>query len=365
MYKKPLIIAATSARAYAQAAVACGYEIITLDTFADVDTQQVATQTFKVKMRENGVDEGDFKRVFTQINLNEIDGFLYGSLFDAVPELLAWVAQRVPLIGNVPEVMQAAKDFSFFKLLDELKIAHPEVRLTMPDEPLNWLCKQIGGNGGTHIRPAIKRKKSGYFQREVTGEPISMLFVADGKKAHKIGFSQQFVAPMAELPYRFAGAVSGVNLPISAEQQFGQAAQQLTTVLELRGINSLDAMLDGETLWVLELNPRLSATFELYPNLFAAHLQGFAGDLAGFSPQFKSSCAQLILYANEALEIPSNFAWPEWAGDVPSTESGASSAKIEQNAPICTVLAEAENAESAQALVFQRAKNLREMIFYD
>jgi predicted ATP-grasp superfamily ATP-dependent carboligase len=362
VYKKPLIIAATSARAYAQAAVTCGYEVIALDAFADRDTQQVTKQSFKLKIHDWQLDAEDFKRVFTQINLDEIDGFLYGSLFDAVPELLAWVAERVPLIGNTPEVMRAAKDFSFFKMLSDLQIAHPEVSLEIPKDPANWLCKRVGGNGGTHIRPASQCNSADYFQREVTGEPISMLFVADGKKAHKIGFNQQFVAPTAELPYRFAGAVSGVNLSVSTEQQFGQAAQQLTTVLGLRGINSLDAILDGETLWMLELNPRLSATFELYPNLFATHLQGCASDLKEFLPQFKSSCAQLILYADEALEIPSNFAWPKWVSDIPAIELKVGDAKIAKNAPICTVCAKAENAESAQELVFQRTKMLTEKI---
>ncbi len=374
MSKKPgfkkLIIAATSARGYVQAAAACGYEVIALDAFSDADMRHVATQTFKLKVSEQGVDADDFKRVFVQINLDDVDGFLYGSLFDAEPELLTWIAARVPLIGNAPEVMKAAKEYHFFKLLEDLKIVHPEVRLEFPRNPLDWLSKRLGGTGGTHIRPSSQSISSDYFQKKRAGKPVSMLFVADGKTAKQIGFNQQFIAPTADMPYRFAGAVSGVTLPAQAQQQFCHAAQQLTAALGLRGINSLDAILDGETLWILELNPRLSATFHLYPNLFPLHIQGCAGDLAGFSLQFKSagvelSSAQLILYADEAVEISFDFVWPDWVADIPSAMDKASSVKIVQYAPICTVLAEAPSADSAHALVLQRAQKLRGMLLYD
>ena len=372
MPKKPgfkkLAIAATSARGYAQAAVSSGYEAVALDAFADADTLRIARQAFKLKMHAQGVDAEDFKRTLAQINLDDMDGFLYGSLFDAEPELLSWVATHVPLLGNMPEVLEQAKGFGFFKLLDVLNITHPEVRLDVPEDAADWLSKKLGGSGGTHVRPANQGEVGGYFQKiyyqkKMAGKPVSMLFVADGKTAQLIGFNQQLVAPFADMPYRFAGAVGGIDLPAQAQQQFCYAAQQLTTAMGLRGINSLDAILDGETLWILELNPRLSATFHLYPNLFTAHMQGCVGDLTGFSRQQAPAKAQLILYADGAAEIPMDFAWPDWVADIPSVADKVSSVKIAQNAPICTVLAEAENAGSAHALVLQRAQKLREMIY--
>lgn len=367
MATKKLIVAAASARGYAQAAAACGYEVIALDAFADADTQAVCAQTFKLKFNDNLVDIADFKRVFTGLNLAKIDGFLYGSLFDNCPDLLAWVSERVRIIGNAPEVLKHAKDFSFFALLDDLNIAHPEVRLSPPKVLEDWLSKQIGGTGGTHIKLAHQAglhfaNPSDYFQKKQAGTSISMLFVADGKIARTIGFNQQFVAPTVELPYRFAGAVSNITLQPNIHAAFEHAAQKLTKALSLRGLNNLDALLDGENLWILELNPRLSATFDLYENLMPLHLQGCASDLAGFLTQNKTSKAQLILYADDPFEIPADFAWTSWAADIPSAEGSVSSVKISANAPICSVFAQADNAESARTLVLQRAQKLREML---
>lgn len=361
---KKLIIAALSARGYAQAAKDCGYEVITLDAFADADAQQVAAQTFKIKMNAQGVDAADFKRVFCSINLDEVAGFLYGSLFDNCPDLLAWVADKIRLVGNSPQVMQAAKSFDFFKLLDQLKIQYPEIRPN--DEILkngeNWLAKQLGGTGGTHVKSAKSANSGDYFQRKIDGKSISMLFVADGNTAHLIGFNEQLLAPTAEFPYRFAGAVGGIALPLNIHAAFEHIAQQLTSALNLRGINSLDAILAGETLWVLELNPRLSATFHLYENLFSLHIQACAGDLKRFSMQKNISKAQLILYADKAIEIVAGFAWPSWVADIPAVDAIKFNVKIEKNAPICTVLAQAQTAELAHGLVLQRADKLREML---
>jgi uncharacterized protein len=352
-------IAAPSARGFAEAAVACGHTVIALDAFADVDTKRVASQTFKLKFNENIVDQADFKRVFSRLNLVEIDGFCYGSLFDNCPDVFGWLAHRIRVVGNAPEVMRLAKSFEFFNLLDDLNIQHPEVSLQMPGNHAQWLAKQLGGSGGTHIRSAQQVKDGHYFQRKVVGTPISMLFVADGKTVKTIGYNQQFIAPTIETPYRFAGAVGSVSLQPNIHKDFEHAAQQLTSALNLRGLNNLDAILNDDGLWILELNPRLSASFNLYENLFKLHLSGCAGDLADFKSQQHTSKSHLILYAEEALEIPANFAWPNWAADIPSTES----AKIALDAPICSVFAEAQTAEAASNLVQQRAEKLRGMLY--
>ncbi len=363
---KKLIIAATSAGSYAQAAVASGYEVIALDAFIDAETRAIAKQVFRLKVDNFALDEGHFKQVFSEIDLSNIEGFLHGSLFDSCPEALDWVAKQLPVLGNPAEVLKQAKDFSFFALLDSLNIAHPKVQASFPDNPEHWLSKQIGGCGGLHIRPAglsaTHDCDKTYFQQKMTGTPISMLFVADGGKAHLIGFNQQLIAPTESLPYRFAGAISNITLQPNTHNTFGRAAQKLTNALHLRGICSIDAIVDGESVRLLELNPRLSATFHLYENLLSLHLQGCAGHLPNVTVKANISHAQLILYAEKALDIPKNFAWPTWVTDIPTAESDSSGVKIDQSMPICSVLASAESAELAQTLLLQRAEKLTEML---
>jgi len=366
--KEKLIIAAISARGYVQAAYEQAFRVITLDAFADVDTQVLAEQCFKVKFGENGVDEVDFKHQFSQIEIDDDCCFVYGSLFDTKPALLTWVATRVRVLGNSAETLQIARSFDFFRLLDDLSIVHPEVQLNVPDDANNWLAKSLFSTGGAHVKPASVYKDGDYFQRKIEGVAVSLLFVADGKAATVIGFNQQFCAPTLEMPYRFAGAVSNVVLPLQVQQQFVEAAGKLTAALGLKGINSLDAVLEGEKLWILELNPRLSATFNLYPNLLQLHIGAISGEFVKVSNEFdlakmSTSKAELILYADQVLNIPVDFSWPDWVADIPSFEN--ESIKIAENEPICTVFAEAQDASAAQQLVLQKTKILKRELLHD
>lgn len=346
-----------SARGYAQAAAACGYEVMTLDAFADADAYSIAKQAIRLKFTEDGLDFAEFKHLFSMLDFSNCAGFLYGSLFDNAPDLLAWVADCMPLIGNAPAVMRAAKQFDFFALLDDLSIQHPEVSRTKP----LGLIKQLGGTGGTHIQTCLsdKLRHTQYFQQKITGTPVSLLFVADGKSAQTVGFNLQLLAPTEKTPYRYGGAVSQYPLPHSTQQAFTSAAQKLTQTLGLRGCNSLDAVFDGEDLWVLELNPRLSASFHLYPNLMPAHLQGCAGSLPPL-PTSNHAVAHRVLYAEKEMVIPTDFAWPVEVMDIPNTVAGESGVKIAQNMPICTIGAEAETAETAYTFAINQADKLRQ-----
>ena len=356
---------ALSARGYAQAAVACGYDVITLDAFADSDTCSVAKQAFKLKFREDSLDITEFKHLFSTLDFSNCAGFLYGSLFDDLPDLLAWVADCMPIIGNAPAVMRMAKQYDFFALLDDLAIKHPEVSR----KKQLGLIKQLGGTGGTHIQTCLadsaglsnKLEHTQYYQQKIEGIPVSLLFVADGKSAQTVGFNLQLLAPTAKIPYRYGGAVSQYPLPHSTRQVFESAAQKLTKSLSLRGCNSLDAVFDGQDLWVLELNPRLSASFHLYPNMMAAHLQGCAGS-ASRLPIYNHAVAHYVLYAEKEMVISADFAWPVDAMDIPSTIAGQSNVKIAQDMPICSICAEAETVEAALKFALQRANELRQCL---
>jgi predicted ATP-grasp superfamily ATP-dependent carboligase len=136
----------------------------------------------------------------------------------------------------------------------------------------------------------------------------------------------------------------------------------LTTALSLRGLNCLDAVLEGDNLWILELNPRLSATFQLYPNLLQAHVQASFGELLDL-PKYKSTRAEFVLYADEKLNIPADFIWPDWVADIPYTQKNI--VTIDKDEPICTVIAAGKNAATAYQLLIERVEKLKGKLFHD
>ena len=361
-----MLIAAISSRPFVKAAVTAGYAVVALDVFADVDTQRSAEQVYKIDYANNGFDAKHFEATLDQIDTSDMQGFAYGSGFEAQPDLLACVAKHLPLIGNAPEVVRKLKDASyFFGVLDSLAIPHPEVSFSLLANAEGWICKEDGGSGGAHVLNAVTNQdlpKGQYFQRVIDGTPISMLFAANGTEIKVIGFNQQWVAPIAGKPYRYGGIVGNANLPLAIKQSLQEAAKKITMAFGLRGLNSLDVIWQSGQYWVLEINPRLSSTLDLYQskgsNLFALHVQAVSGDLSRFPVISSRSKARNVLYAAQDVVISEDLVWPDWVADIPMALT-----EIPQHQPICTVLAEADLAVEAQALVVERLDQLSALLF--
>lgn len=339
--------------------------MIALDVFADTDTQRYASQVFKIPYADGGFVAEEFEAVLDRLSLQDVTGIVYGSGFEAQPDLLTRIEQRLPVLGNKPIVVRNLKRaLQFFTLLDALHIPHPEVSFTPLENNTGWLQKHAGGSGGTHVLPAPARvapQKGYYYQREVEGAPASMLFLANGSSIRVIGFNQQWVAISRSMPFRYGGIVGHAAFSADIKQQFMQAALKLTSAVGLRGLNSLDAMIENGKISVLEINPRLSSTFDLYQspmcNLLDLHVKACGGELGDCTQIPTVAKARHVVYASNDLVVSGDVQWPEWVADVPMPHSA-----IATDNPVCTVLAEAADAVTAQAMVLQRKASLDEMI---
>jgi len=339
--------------------------VTALDVFADADTKQAANEVFKIGYDNGGFVSGDIEAVLNSHDLSGYVGFVYGSGFETQPALLESIASQLPLIGNKPIVVRNLKRaLQFFTLLDALKIQHPEVSFKPLQNSEGWLQKNAGGSGGMHVVSAtsgVDLPKSCYFQREIDGVPVSALFLADGLQAKIVGFNQQWVNPAHGMPFRYGGVVSQADLPAAVKSQLVEYAQKLTSAVGLRGLNSLDGVMVGDQLWVLEINPRLSSTFDLYQsaqaNLFDLHVNACLGKPIVWPDFPKRAKAREIFYAPTDLDFYEQINWPEWVADIPVQHS-----QIAAENPVCTVLAEAESAVVARELAATRSHELKNII---
>jgi predicted ATP-grasp superfamily ATP-dependent carboligase len=364
---KRLIVAAASARPFVLAAKASGREVIAADVFCDEDTRCNAMEAVRLDYRQGGFDEDDVRHKIFPL-LTQGTDFVYGSGFETQPQLLDGIARRCRVIGNRADVIRTAKDPGlFFSCLESLGLPFPETVSHPPANADGWLSKRIGGSGGTHVS-RILGGESRYCQRMVPGRPVSLLFLAGGMHAAVVGYNEQWLAPTPHAPWRYGGAVSQAELPQAVKTGMFAAARQLTMELGLRGLNSLDCMVDGDQWWILELNPRLSATFALYDaascgaRLFEAHLRAGAGEEGTLADDqlglpAEMARAHLIYYAPFNVRVPVDMQWPGWAVDRP-----APGTMITADEPFCTVQAAAELAAEAVALAHRRAGQLSQYI---
>ena len=356
------------------------YIVSAIDAFADKQTLTLADKVMVVDYDEHGFNAAAMLSAVNSLRVKQYVGFIYGSGFEEQPELLQQLEQILPLIGNSVSTVQAVKSVKFFAELDSLNIKHPNIYDALPVNATNngaensgYLKKFAGGCGGTHISVAETAHKLApdyYFQQHIFGLAVSLLFIANGKEIVVIGFNEQWLNPTKTMPYRYGGAVGNIALPIEVQQQLIEAAQKITRQFGLIGLNSLDAIIDktasqNDVAHVLEINPRLSATVDLYEeaNLIDLHVRTILRHALKYSELpvvikvSKQSKAQAIVYAEFDLQVPAQFDWPDWVVDTPYYADD-SDINILAAEPICTVIAHANNADDAKHLAQSRVKIL-------
>lgn len=356
-----------------------------IDAFADVQTTKLAERVIAVAYDQSGFHADDLLAAIDALDLSDFAGFVYGSGFEAQPKLLSAIAERLPLIGNTPDAVAAVKNpANFFAALQQLHISYPAVSYTLPGNPsCPYLVKAVGGSGGMHIADASHHEQLGdhqYYQQKIDGTPISVLFLSDGRNITIIGFNEQWLSPSIESPYRYGGAVSNVDLPSNVQEVMTDAARKLAQRFSLRGLNSLDAIIDAESgrVSVLEINPRLSATVDLYrgaePNLFGLHLKACRHQLDREQVDLKpvdlkqgqisfrhvECVAHAIVYARHKLVLPFEFSWPDWVTDTPVPHRDG--CVILTGEPVCSVLAVADDAQSAKKLAQARVEMVQNLL---
>lgn len=355
-----VIVVSASARALVRSARRAGLCAGAIDAFGDVDTRAQA-ERWRL-LPADGDGRIDSRALLAALDAIAPEGaaVIIGSGLEAAPHVVDAVAARYELAGNGAAVWRRIGDpRGWFDLLPQLGIPHPEVRWSAPRDPAGWLCKRAASSGGRGVRAAaeIGRTKGaghgGYFQRRVEGLVASMLFLADGGQARCIGFNRLLTAPAAAAnPFAWGGAVRPAALAPDLQAQVEAAATALTRALDLRGLNGLDFVADGRTWHLLELNPRPTATVELWdvdpmPPLLDLHLRacrGAAVDGSAIAAGRRATAARAlaVAYAPAALRVPRDPSWPDACRDLPRPGS-----RLRAGDPLCTVHAAAATAAGA------------------
>jgi predicted ATP-grasp superfamily ATP-dependent carboligase len=354
-----ILIAAPSGRALAAAARRAGYRPFLADFFDDSDTRGFCAAN---RLIAGGLDTG-FEGESLIGALTELAkeatpcGFVYGAGFEDRAELLELVAQRWTLFGNSPGVVRSVKDpVRLAELCATLNIPHPKISARIPRNGRHWLVKSAGGSGGSHVAPAGALRAEGekiYFQRIAAGEPVSILFLGDGAKARVVGLSRQWAAPAPGEPFRFGGCLRPAGLSPGLETRLRRAAELITAACGLRGLNSIDFLVEGSEYTLLEVNPRPGATLDIFEDrdgsLFRAHMESCRGRLPRRPLEFSGAAAAGIAYARGEISSMPAIDWPNWTSDRQKARSA-----LRPYDPLCTIKARAAMPPRARALVDAR-----------
>ncbi len=366
---RPVLIVSASGRAMAASATRAGIPVVVLDLFDDLDTRAIALASRACANARGGFSRG--KLLAAVKELMPVGGYhacVVGSGLEGRPALLRALTKELPYAGNTPPCVQAVKEpRRFFPLLDELAIPHPEVRFSVPSAAQPWLSKRIGGAGGGHVRRASKgwpASEKRYFQRYQAGRVMSVLFLANAQRASLVGFSEQWPEALSvHREFAYGGAASVQDVPDAIRANVESMVERLVRATGVRGLNGLDFLLHGDQPYVIELNPRPTATIDLHDErvsggLLQAHLDACQGNLPRALLPARKSRAHAVLWAPDTFRVDEGTRWPEWVTDVPLPGS-----VILARGPICSIHAVEDSSALAREQLRRRTSELCSMLW--
>ena len=351
-----ILIIANSGRMLAQAAFHANFKPLVIDLFADLDTQEYAEDFIKVPNLSVGDIALATELFATKYAVKQV---IYGSGFEKYPESLAYVAEHLTVLGNSVDSFVASQDKQrFFAILKQLDIPYPAVCFTKP--PLTkqgWLIKPLHGQGGVGIKHYSNTEvdEPVYWQKLITGTSHSVLFLANGVNAQIVGFNTQWVDETNNTEcFIFSGVINQADLLVAHQELIAQWLQKLVPIFTLKGLNSLDFIqTQDQQLFVLEINPRPSASMQLYSaDLLQQHINSCHGELDLITPQVHYTAYQIV-YAPDDMTIPEHFNWPEACMDLPNY-----GVTCRKGQPICSIIAHHEQAQLLKAALMIKQHNL-------
>ena len=362
-----VLIAAVSGRALAASARRAGFVPLVADCFGDDDTLVLAHAHVRLRARAaRGIDAGELLQALERLAAQHRPlGIVYGTGFEDRPKLLGRIAGRWRLLGNAPETIVRLKRPGLFAVLcRDCGVPHPQTRVDRPAHMTGWVAKRAGGAGGTHVRSPVEHEAgrgTTYYQRRVSGSPVSALVLGNGRGAIVLGFSAQWASPGQGRPFRYGGAVRPAMLSSGLSAALTSAVERLASAAPLVGLNSFDFLVEDDAFRLLEINPRPGATLDIFEpsegSLFGLHVASCEGVLPETAPNLPGAAAACIVYADRDVPWVPAMDWPAWAADL----QGAASS-VGTGDPFCTVLARAPTAAEAAQLVKQRAAAILAML---
>ena len=379
-----LLILGASTRAAAASAVRAGFHPVCADRFGDEDLRRIAT-VFAVN--------DDLRRTLDAVNALPPMPWIYTGSVENDPELIAAVSQRHTLLGNPPSVLQKVRDPFWLERtlraydLPALRVCsnvdeclrfgchrssdacvrmdfRPDVGVRSTNE--TWLLKPTRGGGGYRIAvwsgQALPASEQFHLQEHRVGTPMSALFVANEVDAKLIGVCEQLIGSTAGAPTEFgyAGSIGPIVVSDRARELLQRLGNTLTRESQLRGLFGIDFVFAEDIPWLVELNPRYTASVEVFERAFGRALL-IDQSLVSLAPssqwgEGKTARATMairpprivgkqILFATSDLIAPSLEALvrPDgrtrespWIADIPKPDS-----MIAAGWPICTIFAEA------------------------
>tara|TARA_Y100000022_G_scaffold99438_1_gene85791 strand:- start:372 stop:1520 length:1149 start_codon:yes stop_codon:yes gene_type:complete len=266
------VLATLSGRGVAYSSQRFGYKVGIMDVFGDKDCLSAAVFWRHIGTcctDQSYVDSKKFLNSLPVFKINGFKGLVIGSGFEGKYGVLRKANEILPLYANPLSVFKCIENpILFFKTLKLLGVPFPKVNLSadsLKDVRSDWILKDLGSSGGLGIKKPFERKSknSQYFQKLFPGTAVSLSFFADGQNVIPLGYSKPVTTSQGNLPFVFCGLDGPIELNSSVDQEALRLSKLIVQKFKLRGFNGIDFLVSDKVVYFLDLNPRITAAFEI------------------------------------------------------------------------------------------------------
>lgn len=356
-HRQPMLIIGASARAAAQSAARAGFAPHAADLFADIDLAALCP-TVRV---------ADYPEGFLQAAKMLPQGpWIYTGGLENYPALIDGIARERPLLGNAGNVLRRVRDPWMVRDallgqgLSAAEVASPG-NLPSTDD---WLLKPRRSSAGLGIRPwqcgAPWSPAEHYLQRRLSGESHSAVFVGARGEAKLLGVTIQLTGKggLAADQFVYFGSIGPRALASKERDQWRRIGDCLAAEFGLQGLFGVDAIVCGDAITPVEVNPRYTASVEIVERGFGIsaldwHRHACQGVSMEEGPRSHLDMwGKVIIYAQAQsiisarlhdLYSDSTESWPSLA-DVPTVGE-----VIECGQPVVTVFSKGKSPRIVEA----------------
>ena len=347
--RRSISIIGRHARPLCENAHAHGWRVAAADGFNDWDQAR-----FAAALTPGGF--GETPETFLRAWETAPEPLLFCAPIEAAPEMLAEAARKKTVLNAPVVAVRAARDFSFLRemALDGIRLPlssiSPNAPKTANPPKVPSIVKSSKSAGGTGIRPdrGILGKDE-YRQEFIHGESIGALFFS---KAGRCDFSGASVH--INHGFLYGGGIFPAPLSSEVTRVLENFGARVSAASGMTGWWGADFILNNEAVWLLEINPRPTATAALFGKLRGVDLVAaqMSPNAAAFDrAEAAGVVGNMVVYARNDFTFRGSAAWFEKnARDIPHEGS-----HINQGAPVLTLYAAAATAAECRAALERQA----------
>ena len=398
-----LVVLGASARALAESAARAGWSVHAADLFCDLDLQAIAWTAVPVAHGTDDVATGyPWSLEPAAEGFPPSAAWCYTGAIENHPDLIDAIARVRPLAGNPSDVVRRLRDpVQLAAVAKAAGLSFPET-LSSPDGvPLDgtFLVKPLGGAGGRGIRRwtqavaddtmhlATTASRLQIWQRHAAGIPLSASYCFAEGSARLLGVSRQLIGE----PWCHAGMFAWCGAVAlhtaggrTAHEQLVASLTRLGDILASRfqpvGLVGVDLVIDADgRITVIEVNPRPTASMELFERSGAGSIAGSHLAACGWAPPSgiaieqplprpASNWAKAVLFASQPTPVTQSLIeklthestpWTQTDGGWPAlADIPRPGQTIPAGAPVVTIFAAASTTDDALARLRERVTRI-------